>query len=77
VTFRFDLVRPDRGPLPPAAGSPLAAGKTYPARMLVPSRSMVLGRPDVTRYLPPELLHLRRIPLSTTPLEVSGTEEPR
>ena len=76
VTFHFDLVRRVGAPLQPAAGSPLAGLKRYPVKMLVMSLAAALGeQPSTARYLPPELLHLRRIPLSTTPLEVSGAEQ--
>jgi hypothetical protein len=74
VIFYFDLVRPNSAPRPPAPGSPLDGGKAYQAAMLVPSLALVNGTQGTTRYLPPELDHLQRIPLSTTPLEVSGTD---
>jgi hypothetical protein len=74
VTFHFSLVRPGSAPRHPPRGTPLAGGKAYPARMLVPSRAVVAGTQGTPRHLPPELDRLLRLPMSTTPLEVSGTD---
>ena len=73
VTFHFTLVRPGSAPRHPAYGTPLAGGKAYPARMLVPSLAVVTGTRGAPRYLPPELDRLLRLPMSATPLEVAGT----
>jgi hypothetical protein len=76
VTFHLDLVRPGSAPRQPSPGSPLDGGKAYPAPMLVPSLALVNGTQGTARYLPPELDRLQHIPLSTTPLEISGTDGP-
>ncbi|MFD9053471.1 hypothetical protein [Streptomyces zaomyceticus] len=73
VRLQVTLVRPDAAPLPPAAGSSLADGGGYPVEMLVPSLDTLGHVPSRSRYLPPEVLHLRQLGVSTTPLEVSGT----
>jgi hypothetical protein len=76
ATFHFDFVRPDSSPLPPQAGSPLDGGQAYPAQMLVPSLALFNGRQDAPpRYLPPQLENLTHIPLTTTPLQVGGTDD--
>ncbi|MFE5028853.1 hypothetical protein ACFRAO_37615 [Streptomyces sp. NPDC056656] len=73
MRVRITLVRPDSAPLGPTAGSPLDGGKQYPVVMLVPSLDALGHVPSETRYLPPEVLHLRQLGVSTTPLQVSGT----
>ncbi|MFI2428623.1 hypothetical protein ACH5A7_31825 [Streptomyces sp. NPDC018955] len=74
MRLHVTLIRPDQAPVLPAAGSPLAGGKRYPMDLLVPSLD-ALGRvPSETRHLPPEVLHLEQLGVSTTPLQVSGTE---
>ncbi|KAA8879705.1 hypothetical protein F3087_43900 [Nocardia colli] len=69
----------------PAAGTPLANGKTYPTNTLVPPKGALGSTPTATppppsqntpgpiRYLPPKLLHLRQLSLDTTPFGVTGT----
>ncbi|MET7694508.1 hypothetical protein ABZT06_42445 [Streptomyces sp. NPDC005483] len=74
MRLHVTLVRPDDAPLPPAAGSRLARGAGYSIDMLVPSVDALGHPPSVTRYLPPELLHLQHLGVSSTPLQVSGTE---
>ncbi|WP_224733791.1 hypothetical protein, partial [Streptomyces sp. PSKA30] len=73
MRLRITLVRPDSAPLGPTAGSPLDGGKQYPVVMLVPSLDALGHVPTETRYLPPEVLHLKQLGVSTTPLQVSGT----
>lgn len=73
MRLRITLVRPDSAPLGPTAGSPLDGGKHYPVVMLVPSLDALGHVPTQTRYLPPEVLHLKQLGVSTTPLQVSGT----
>jgi hypothetical protein len=75
VVFYFDFVQPHSSPLRPTAGSPLSGGNAYQAQMLVPSQALVNGKPIAARrHLPPELENLTHIPLTTTPLEVAGTD---
>ncbi|MFE6904108.1 hypothetical protein ACFVFJ_46185 [Streptomyces sp. NPDC057717] len=73
MRLRITLVHPDSAPLGPTAGSPLDGGKHYPVVMLVPSLDALGHVPTQTRYLPPEVLHLKQLGVSTTPLQVSGT----
>ncbi|MEV6995649.1 hypothetical protein AB0N87_42085 [Streptomyces sp. NPDC093228] len=73
MRLRITLVRPDSAPLGPTAGSPLDGGKHYPVVMLVPSLDALGHVPTQTRYLPPEVVHLKQLGVSTTPLQVSGT----
>ncbi|WP_327250036.1 hypothetical protein [Streptomyces sp. NBC_01320] len=74
MQLHVTLVRPDSAPLSPATGSPLADCRQYPVDMLVPSLDALGHMPVQTRYLPPEVLHLKQLGVSTTPLQVSGTE---
>ncbi|MFJ8749449.1 hypothetical protein ACIREO_08950 [Streptomyces sp. NPDC102441] len=62
----------ERGPEP---GSPLATGRKYREILRVPSEATVSGVPKTKKYLPPEVLSLRSLNVSTTPLKVDGTEE--
>ncbi|WP_158727297.1 hypothetical protein [Streptomyces sp. NRRL S-31] len=73
VVWRATLVRPDRPEQQPAEGSPLARGARYPLILRVPSAATVTGAPATPRHLPPELLHLRDLGVSTTPVAVRGT----
>jgi hypothetical protein len=71
ATFHWELVRPREQPLEPV----LRRETSSRVQMLVPSLAAVTGSEGHPRHLPPELLHLRGIPLSATPLEVKGTEQ--
>ncbi|RPK32527.1 hypothetical protein [Streptomyces sp. ADI93-02] len=74
MTVSVSLVRPDSRPLPPSAGSPLATGKRYQVGLLVPSRATLGQEPTEPRHLPPEVMYLQQLGVSTTPLQVAGTE---
>ncbi|MFJ2477814.1 hypothetical protein ACIOWI_33395 [Streptomyces sp. NPDC087659] len=74
AVYRVDLVRPDGPPRGPAPGSPLAIKTAYPVILRVPSAATVAGTPQLPRYLPPEVLHLRSLGVSTTPLSVDGAQ---
>ncbi|MEU2227262.1 hypothetical protein [Streptomyces sp. NPDC018347] len=72
IVWRVTLVRPDRPEQGPAEGTPLARGAGYPLILRVPSAATVTGAPKEPRHLPPEVLHLRDLGVSTTPLAVKG-----
>ncbi len=74
MTVHISLVRPDSLPLEAAEGTPLHGGHDYPVNMLVPSLRTLGHLPTENRYLPSEILHLRQLGVSTTPLRVDGTE---
>ncbi|MFD9292580.1 hypothetical protein ACFWBV_30760 [Streptomyces sp. NPDC060030] len=74
MTVSVSLVRPDSRPLPPSAGTPLATSKRYQVGLLVPSRATLGQEPTEPRHLPPEVMHLQQLGVSTTPLQVAGTE---
>jgi|GEM_PF-5372475 len=74
MTVRVTLVRPDGHPVEPAAHSPLAGGHDYPIEMLVPMNQTLGHAPTETRYLPPEILHMQHLGVSTTPLRVDGID---
>lgn len=73
VRVSVTLVPPDRLPSAPVGGSRLAAGEPYRAALLVPSLPTLGHEPAEARHLPPELLHLRQLGVSVTPLRVRGT----
>lgn len=73
VRVHVTLIAPDRQPSAPAGGSRLVAGEPYRAALLVPSLPTLGHEPAETRHLPPELLHLRQLGVSVTPLRVQGT----
>ncbi|MFD6158152.1 hypothetical protein ACFWF7_11145 [Nocardia sp. NPDC060256] len=74
MTVRVRLVRPDGPPIEPKTDSPLDGGRDYPINMLVPSLATLGHAPTETRYAPPEILHLKQLGVSTTPLRVDGVE---
>ncbi|KUN13312.1 hypothetical protein AQJ11_44935 [Streptomyces corchorusii] len=73
MTVTVTLMRPSSRPVHPSAGSPLAAGKRYRVGLLVPSLATLGQEPAEPRYVPAEVLHLKQLGVSTTPLQVSGT----
>ncbi|MFD9545125.1 hypothetical protein [Streptomyces sp. NPDC060022] len=70
AVYTITLVSPDGPELEPSADSPLGTGTAYPLILRVPSAATVTGAPGTPRYLPPEVLHLRSLNVSTTPLAV-------
>ncbi|MFF1871101.1 hypothetical protein [Kitasatospora herbaricolor] len=75
VVYHIRMVRPDGPERSPAEDTALAKGTPYPLILRVPSVATVSGEPQTRRYLPPEVLHLRSLGVSTTPLNVSGTKQ--
>ncbi|MFE3112650.1 hypothetical protein ACFXG8_34035 [Kitasatospora indigofera] len=75
VVYDIRIVRPDGPEQTPAEDTPLAKGTPYPLILRVPSVATVSGEPQTRRFLPPEILHLRSLGVSTTPLNVSGTKQ--
>ncbi|MGW3980187.1 hypothetical protein [Streptomyces mirabilis] len=73
AVYQVSLVRPDGPERGPAEGSPLARSTRYPLILRVPSAATVSGTPQASRHLPPEILHLRDLGVSATPLAVEGT----
>ncbi|MFD7001007.1 hypothetical protein ACFWA5_33225 [Streptomyces mirabilis] len=74
AVYQVTLVRPGGPERGPAEGTPLAAPDTrYPLILRVPSAATVSGIPRTPRHLPPEILHLRDVGVSVTPLAVEGT----
>ncbi|MQY22248.1 WXG100-like domain-containing protein [Nocardia macrotermitis] len=74
MTVHVTLI-PARGrPIEPAPNTPLADGADYPVKMLVPSLETLGHAPEKELYLPSEILHLRQLGVSTTPLAVQGAK---
>ncbi|WP_067669179.1 hypothetical protein [Nocardia miyunensis] len=74
MTVHVTLIRPNSHAVDPAPGTPLAGGHDYPVNILVPSLETLGHAPTVQLYLPSEILHLRQLGVSTTPLAVHGTK---
>ncbi|HEY5835579.1 scabin-related ADP-ribosyltransferase, partial [Streptomyces sp.] len=74
AVYHITLVRPDGPERGPADDSPLAVGTRHPLILRVPSAGTVSGTPKAPRYLPSDVLHLRSLGVSATPLSVDGTE---
>lgn len=81
VTFEMQLVLPKGGVALPSTTSPLHAGAdgegrtAYPVVFRVPSRAVLEGVVEaVPRSLPPEMVRLRSLGISTTTLRVDGAE---
>ncbi|MDQ0785004.1 hypothetical protein [Streptomyces sp. B3I8] len=74
LALHVTLVRPDSAPVRAASGSRLGRGEGYALNMRVPSVHTLGREPEETRYLPREVLHLTQLGVSTTPLQVSGTD---
>ncbi|MFJ5259746.1 hypothetical protein ACIQAC_04610 [Streptomyces sp. NPDC088387] len=73
TTLRVALVRPSGPPVAPADRTPLAgAGRRYRVTMKVPSEDVLGETPTRARYLPPHLLDLTSLGMSTTPLQAEG-----
>ncbi|MFJ2478171.1 hypothetical protein ACIOWI_35295 [Streptomyces sp. NPDC087659] len=74
AVYDITLVRPTGPERPPEAGTPLDQKHRYPLIMLMPSEATVSATPGSKRYLPPHVLHLRSLNVSTTPLAVDGAD---
>ncbi|MBY8857161.1 hypothetical protein K7711_11785 [Nocardia sp. CA2R105] len=74
MTVHVKLIRPNSRAVDPAPGTALAGGHDYPVNMLVPSLETFGHAPTAPLYLPSEVLHLRQLGVSTTPLAVHGTK---
>lgn len=75
-TFRLqaELVRPAGAPLLPVATSRLP-NASYPVNLQIPSNDALVNTAETpARHLPPELLHLRVLGLSTTTTRVTGVD---
>ncbi|MFF3572561.1 hypothetical protein ACFYXQ_32815 [Nocardia jiangxiensis] len=74
MTVHVKLIRPNSRAVDPAPGTALAGGHDYPVNMLVPSLETFGHAPTAPLYLPSEILHLRQLGVSTTPLAVHGAK---
>ena len=74
MTVHVKLIRPNSRAVDPAPGTALVGGHDYPVNMLVPSVETFGHAPTAPLYLPSEILHLRQLGVSTTPLAVHGTK---